>query len=545
MPKLTVMPTPGVREQIVRFLEENEGKANIDLILAPGDYYFDHPESEETWRSVLYGETDYDTPWGRVGHPYHTEMVFRRMRNVRVIGNGAILWMQGLTAPFSFEGCENVTLQGFEVNWKRPPFSVVRIWRTEEKRIYVRPEADFPLHGGEVIWGMYDYDPGTGEVCREYRFRNMSPLRQEEGNLFSFETKTKTKLTCGNTLILRHVGNYRPVLHFFRTSLVYIERVTLYAGAGMGLIAHQSKDMFFRYLSIRPWRNRLMSVTTDSTHFISCSGQISFQDCYFEGAGDDAVNVHGFYLRIDEVLDDHTVKVIGLREDGTQDQIFDAPDAGDEIAFYHAGEQIEFLHAWIDSSKVDQQLWKAELRFKDAIGKHLMQGDMLTRISDIASLQMVHCHVRSQRARGVLSQTRNVLIENCLFELLSGTAVHVTCDLQEGWFESIRGENIAIRGNRIRHCGYADGTYQNASGIAIESGENDNTPGVHTGITIENNDIVGIGNTGIAVMNAQRVSITGNCITQCEPCIDLCAADQAAMRGNKLHNGSIRFRITH
>ena len=535
-----------VRGELQKFLEQNEGQRDVKITFSSGNYTFKNPQAVLDWENVLFGRMDYDTLWGRAGKPYNTEIVLRGMKNVTIEGNGASLWMEGLTAPLTVEDCEHVTLKNFSINWERPHFTLAQIEAIDGEWLSLRLEQGFVLRGGEVVWGLYDYDPMTREVCHVYKFRNMSPLMRGDNDSFRLNVgKTAGLLACGMRLILRHVGNYRPVIHLLRSKDVRFEDVTVYTGPGMGVIGHYSKDIAFRHFSVRPWEGRVMSTTTDSTHFISCSGLIDFEDCYFEGAGDDAVNVHGFYLRVDEIIDEYTLRAGILRHDGTQDQVCDAPQRGQIAGFYHGGNQSQFASARVFQAQVDEATWDIVLRFEEPVCAQLIPGDMVTQVSDVAALRFQRCHVRSQRARGVLSQTRDVLVEGCLFELLSGSAVHVTSDLIEGWYESIAAKHVVIRDNVMRRCGYADGTYQNASGVAIESGETDKTVGVHRDILVEGNRIIGCGNTGIAVMNAEDVRVCNNEVTGCSVGVDICASDRVILEDNTLHGAGICWKRVH
>ena len=543
---LNLTPDMNVRACIRDFLAQCEGQSDVRICFAPGEYDFINPQAVADWQDVLFGKVDYDTLWGRTGKPYNTEIVLRNLKNVTVEGYGAMLWMEGLTAALTVEACEHVTLKGFSINWRRPHFTLAGIEAIEDEWLTLRLSHGFTLEGGEVVWGLYDYDPMNHECCHVYKFRGMSPLlRQEDGTFRLNVGKTAARMFPGMQLILRHVGNYRPIIHLLHSSDIRLEDVTVYTGPGMGVIGHYSKDITFRRFSVRPWENRVMSTTTDSTHFISCSGLIDYEDCYFEGAGDDAVNVHGFYLKVAEIIDDYTLRTGILRHDGTQDQVCDAPQVGEMVAFYPEGEQNEFAQAELVEADVNEDTWDIRLKFKEPVCAKLKPGDMLTQCSNVAALRFHRCHVRSQRARGVLSQTRNVLIEGCLFELLSGTAIHVESDLVEGWYESIAARNVVIRDNTMRRCGYADGTYQNASGVAIESGETDNSVGVHKNILVEGNRITGCGATGIAVMNASEVTVRENDVMLCETGIDVCASDCVTLENNALHGAKVRWNRAH
>lgn len=133
-------------------------------------------------------------------------------------------------------------------------------------------------------------------------------------------------IAAGSRLILRHIYSFAPVFHLLNCADVSFENVTICAGAGMGVIAHGCSDLTFDSLRVIPSAGRLMSVNCDATHFIGCSGEIVFRDCEFEAMGDDAANVHGFYLRGIRTLSPGVLEA--ALEVTTQDFLMEAPAPG-------------------------------------------------------------------------------------------------------------------------------------------------------------------------------------------------------------------------
>ncbi len=534
------------RELLEHFLLDNAGKSDLEITFEKGIYDFYNEQAVKDYNSVLCGQTDYDTPWGRDGFAYNREITLSRLTRVRVNGNGATLTAEGLTQVLAIEDCKDVTISGLRINWRRPPFSVGKIIAIHGQALTLQMDAQYPLSGGEVVWAFYDYDPLTKRVCSRYKFRNMPPLKKNEDGTFELDVgKTALGLAAGMTLVLRHIGNYRPVIHALRSDDIRLEDITIFAGAGMGLIAHYCKNITLQGVRVLPYEGRPMSTATDAAHFITCSGLIDIEDCFFEGAGDDAVNVHSFYLKVAEITDDHTLKTAILRHDGTQDQVCDAPLEGEWVEFYHQGEQQAFERALLKKRVVNERTWETILTFETPVGKKIIPGDMLTQASHTAVLKMHGCHVRNERARGVLSQTREALIERNVFENLSGTGIHICCDLLEGWYESISAQNVIIRDNSILRCGYADGTYQNTSGIVVESGEKDDTVGVHRGILIESNRITGVQTVGIAVCNTDGAVVRENVTASCQTDLLLCASDHVTLLNNQFCSQTVRCSLQH
>ena len=53
---------------------------------------------------------------------------------------------------------------------------------------------------------------------------------------------------------------------------------------------------------------RFFTTQADATHFSGCKGTILSEDGLYEGMADDAINVHGTYLKLTNRIDDHTVR---------------------------------------------------------------------------------------------------------------------------------------------------------------------------------------------------------------------------------------------
>jgi nitrous oxidase accessory protein NosD len=138
----------------------------------------------------------------------------------------------------------------------------------------------------------------------------------------------------------------------------------------------------------------------------------------------------------------------------------------------------------------------------------------------------------SQRARGILIKTRNVLVERCLIRETTGTGIEVGAE--SGWHEGPPSANVIIRYNRIIRCGLGAGLEDHTSGIVvkIEARETD-VPGLHKHLLIEGNIIEGEGaERGISVSQAEDVTIRYNQIWGCRQPIVVAHSNQAHVYSN-------------
>lgn len=518
---------------------EIRGTRDVTILVEPGVYHWIDEQAQKDFEALMQNRLDYDTHWGRAGIPYNKGVVFEQVENLVIDGQGSTWMMHGLLAPLSFWNCRRVRLKNISIDWERPLFSVGTVLSQEGEDVVVKIDDDFPVSGGEPIWALMDYDRAARRFGLIWKYRHMSVLERIAPQTVRFQAALREKLRVGSALILRHVGNYRPCIHLWESEDLLFDHVCLYANPGMGVTAHYSRDIRFRRFEVRPREGRLMSTNTDATHFITCSGVVDFEDCYFEGMGDDAVNVHGFYNRITDIADSHTVVATIDNENGTQDLRYDAPRPGETAEFYDPDTLLPVWSSKVRQAQVDEVQWRVVLTLEDALPDCVQRNTVFTKSSDTAFLRIVNCHVNRVRARAFLTQTKRVLIEGCRIERCTGTGIHVNAAL--GWCESIPCEDVAIRHNRILDCGYGDGTFANACGITVQTKCRRKAVGVHKNVLIEDNEICGSGQNGIVLSSLRHARVTGNRFLNCSAAVVVESCDDVELQQNDYGKGSIVY----
>lgn len=513
---------------IKEFYRRIQSSDNSHIVFDKEDYLVESPEGENDFSLLMEGKLDFDTHWGKVGYPYNMALKMENMKNITLDFSGSTLTFQGLVQPIRISNCRNIIIKNLIIDFERSPFSTGTILEVNDRGSLIRVADEFPVRGGEPVWAYMDYDTQKDRMGLLWKFRNMPPLE-----LIAPQTVFlggETRFTPGNKIIMRHVGNYRPGINIIDSDTVRFENLTIYNNPGMGVVGHYSRDISFDNLKVIPKNDALMSTTTDATHFISCHGKLEFDNCQFEGMGDDAVNVHGFFHSITEIPDERTVKFTIHNENGTQDQIFDAPSPGDTVEFSKAVDLFPFQDNEVESVKMNPEKWEGEVRFKNKL-EGISVDDLFTSSNDLPYLRFSDCVVTKIRARAALIQTRGALVENCHISKCTGSGIHI--DTATGWWESIGTRDIIIRNNKIEECGYGDGTYNNAAGIAVLTECEENRAGVHKNILLEKNEIIGCGYSGIYCASVDGLSINGNKITDCSIAIEVECCENVTLSDNE------------
>ena len=113
---------------------------------------------------------------------------------------------------------------------------------------------------------------------------------------------------------------------------------------GLGIVSQYTENITMDRVKCapRPDSGRLLAASADMMHFSGCKGKVIIDSCYFAGAQDDPVNVHGTNLRALEKIDAQTLK---LRFMHGQSYGFNAYFKGDTVAFVRAATMERFASA--------------------------------------------------------------------------------------------------------------------------------------------------------------------------------------------------------
>jgi len=428
-------------------------------------------------------------------------------------GHGVELMMSGSGAIFSFTGCRNIVVQGLTIDWDRPAFSQGTVVASAADSFDVQIEPDYPVEGGEPVGAFMSYDPITrlpaGKNLDVYGGVDRTELVGPQ--LLRVYSKNSAKVSPGTLLVLRHQVYGPNILHFERCTNVLVSDVTVYAAAGMALTAHVSTDVSLKHFNvlIRPGSGRLMSANADAAHFGGCKGTVSLEGCTFEGMGDDGVNIKsGLYLIVRQRLDDHTV----LCQHNLK--MVDLPDEGDVMEMSRMDELLPFSSDKVTAATLDPGADNLHrISFSNALPPELREGDVLGNSSRVAALRMRGCTVRANRARGVLCQTRDAVIEGCTFRNCTSAGVLVVPETAH-FHESIGTRNVTVRENLLEGCNLGAATAEGAlAALAWLPGNAYPTkPGVHRDVVFENNRIVDTGNSAIFAVGVDGLAIRGNTI---------------------------------
>lgn len=250
----------------------------------------------------------------------------------------------------------------------------------------------------------------------------------------------------GAVIVLRHSERVHAGVFVENCKQVKFENVTIHATGGLGILCQFNQDLTFQHVSFAPRTARGRQVVCghdDGLHLTNNSGRITVEDCYFYGLMDDPINVHGLCARIQEVVDEYTVKGRFVHPQARNFRLF--ARTGDRFSFIRNSS----MHSMGTTVAEQYELLDKEtflLRFSQPIPPETRAGDALENLTNTASFVCRNNFFGSCRARGILVSTpRLVLIEHNLFQS-AGSAILIAGDANY-WYESGACHDVTIRDN--------------------------------------------------------------------------------------------------
>lgn len=394
-------------------------------------------------------------------------------RNLTVEGSGAEFLFHGRMIPFYVQGANDVTLRNFSIDFADPQICQVEVVDNTEAGIRFRVPTSYNYHlekGRFTVRGLdWEITYGTGiafeKDTRHIVYQtsdlliNLNDARPTAQSRVVLAPHWKDKrLVPGTRVALRSWGRPCPGIVLDRSRQTRLHNIQVHYAEGMGLVAQRCEDIDLKGFNVAlkgQGDPRYFTTQADATHFSQCRGHINSVGGCYEGMMDDAINVHGIYLKIKELKGDRM-----LRAAFEHDQCygFQWGDVGDEISFLRT-QTMERLDGTCRIKRItpaDTELFEGGkevwLELDTPFPAEITMTDGHFGIENETwhpTVYFANNTIRNNRARGALfSSPRRTICENNLFDHTSGTAI-LLCGDCNGWYESGPVRDLVIRKNKF------------------------------------------------------------------------------------------------
>ncbi len=429
-----------------------------------GTYHF--YEKGATVREYYISNHDQDNP-KKVG------LALEDMRRLTLDGGGASFVFHGRMLPVSLLRSEGCTLKNFSIDFANPHIAQVEIVKNDPRegitfkpapwvKYRISKDSVFEAYGDDWTvrhsWGI-PFEKSTKRIVYNAGDRGCNTrgaFLTDDGCVQAPVWKDE-KLVPGTIFVMRGWGRPTPGIFLSHNVDTRLENIRVHYAEGMGLLAQLCENITLEKFQVCLKGDddpRYFTTQADATHFSGCKGKIVSCNGLYEGMMDDAINVHGTYLKVIRRLDDHTLVGRYMHD---QAWGFEWGRTGDEVQFIRSRtmELTGGTNRIASIRPYDRETTEGAreflIIFQEPVDASVSEADGfgIENLTWAPEVVFAGNLIRNNRARGALFSTpRPTLVENNTFDHTSGTAI-LLCGDCNGWFETGACRRVLIRNNRF------------------------------------------------------------------------------------------------
>jgi len=253
-------------------------------------------------------------------------------------GQGSRFVFHDRVFPFAALHCDGITLQNFSMTFSFMRYCVADAVVSDDGVSLAIDEALWQYNvsnDGNLTFSVGDETMTTsekkffaqqgGSVCyigagkRYYEPKNLpasfidTMAEKIDGGVFLRYQPGSVHVPFTNGRLVLNYDEDRQNDNFFFEACkdVKMENVTLFRGAGMGVVTQLCENVELSHLMFRAGENgdEIYSVTADGLFFTQDSGKVFVHDCNIANTMDDAVSMHNVYGKVEQMLSDTKLRV--------------------------------------------------------------------------------------------------------------------------------------------------------------------------------------------------------------------------------------------
>ncbi|WP_218939734.1 alpha-1,3-galactosidase-related protein [Lutibacter citreus] len=477
-------------------------------------------------------------------------------KNLTIDGQGSTFIFHGVIIPFLVKNSDNITVKNVTIDWNESFHSEGLIVANNSKdktfdmqisntypyeirnnQLYFIKEYYEHTFGQNILFDpkrkaiAYNTSAYTAVSTKKrnsvknnldkIKYKYEFDLRAPEFKYIGFETNLVVKeLKPGLVRVFGHKKKMPPVglilsmkgeqgfnrvapaFRVTHTNGFNGKNVNIHHAGGMGIIAENSSDIILDSFNITPSQGRMVSTTADATHFVGCRGKLVLKNSTFNNQLDDAMNVHGTYQKVIDILGNNK---IGVRMMHHQQKGFVIGQTNDTIGLVRLEDSFfPYSKLTIKNTEYISSRYQI-ISFNENLPKNLKEGDLIENLDAYPDLLVKNCKIGSNRARGLLiSNPVKTIIEDNFFNTEMEA---ILIPVESGhWFESGNAANVIIRNNVFQDCLHGGGN----KGVIRFATDDNNENIAFKNIEITNNTFNQFDNLIMQITNTDGLIFSGN-----------------------------------
>lgn len=490
-----IKPDTDITEQLSSLIEsvkDMNGKKTV--VFTKGVYYI---SAEKCVKQKLYITNTISNSEYKENEPHHVQPVafyFKEVHDLVFDGSDSVFIIDGKATNLAAENCHDLTVKNLEVRHKNPDFHEIKVIKKSPFSADFQTDSDSNLsfNDGKPCFYGSDYCVKADEYASNAFWTGLiradwpNKVKRTNHPLFAamgYKKLGKDRFRAYFPSALRFKTGDRYYIYDARRNYagifinecsgVSLENVRQRFNYSLAVVLQCSEDISVKQCEFSPGNGPLkLASAADFMQVCMCRGRVAVEKNYFEGAGDDCVNVHGIHFKIVEVKENK----ITVRFMHPQSYGFNPIKAGDRIAFVDPETLLEKGCAAIEKSEMISDY---DIRLTLNSAALAETGMAVEDLDACPDFDFLNNTVNRIITRGILVTTRGrVNISNNHFISTTMSGILLSDDAFS-WYESGPCRNVCISNNDFDYCG--------SNAVLIKPENKKYAGAVHKNISISNN----------------------------------------------------------
>lgn len=406
-------------------------------------------------------------------------LLFEEKEDITIEGNGATFVIHGDICSLALLNCKNVVLKDFTIKYASPSNTELTVMAKKGKTVtYSIPEStQWYVEGKDIIffeqspytkknyWEFKNDENSWNSVCHSgdnvFRtmhfkapFSKVKSIERKSQTEVEIKYKKRRKFAIGDTYAFSQNRNRNTCGVFVsECENVSAENITVHYLQGFGWLTQMCDTASFKNVTFKADDEHKVSAFADLIHVCGCKGDVTITECYFEQPHDDAINIHGSFLRFKEKKDNHTaVFEFVHNQQGGHKAFF----PGDKARFYfrsnlqEIGDEYTVKCAEDDiDNKLCTVTFNEELPANIEAKKLGQSNVVIENITYCPNVEISGCTFNAIPTRGVLCTTAGkVRIHDNTFSHCAMAHIFISNDAAD-WYESGPVRDVEIYNNKF------------------------------------------------------------------------------------------------
>lgn len=468
--KFDIKPGQDISEKLNRlcsYLKSVDGDKTV--LFEKGTYYIDSNKCEKQMLYITNTVGDKEFSKEETPHLNAVPFYFSGISDLIFDGNDSVFVIDGKVTNIAVEDCKNITLENIEIRHSHPDMHEMRVVNKNFFSVDFEIDSDsqYEFENGKLSFYGKDYRESADNNALNAHWIGL--IRDEAPNkikrvshplISAVKIKNlgnrKVRVTYPNTFRFKIGDRFylfdvrRQFAGIFvnKSQNVALKNVKQRFNYSLALVAQDTENISVNNICFSPEKGspRKMASVADFIQICMCRGNVSIKNSYFDGAGDDCLNVHGIHFKITEIKNNQlTVRFMHPQSHG-----FNPLRSGDEIAYINPDTLLEYGRAIIENS---QQINEYEIKLTVSNTQCAKDGMVIEDISACPNLEFTGNTLTRIITRGLLITTRgkvNVSDNHFVNTTMSGVLLS---DDAKSWYESGMCRDVTIKNNTFDYCG--------------------------------------------------------------------------------------------